>query len=102
MIELAFASALVAIGVYGVLVRRDLIGVLAAVEVMMAGALLVLTTYGTISARALRVAAPHVEAIGLLILVIAAAEASVGLALVVLVARRAHTTSLDDLTEVKG
>jgi NADH-quinone oxidoreductase subunit K len=102
MIEIAFASALVAIGVYGVLVRRDLIGILAAVEVMMAGALLVLVSFGSVTARAAQLASPRVEAIGLLILVIAAAEASVGLALVVLVARRRNTTSLDDLTEVKG
>ncbi len=102
MIEIAFASALVAIGVYGVLVRRDLIGILAAVEVMMAGALLVAVSYGSVTARASQLASPRVEAIGLLILVIAAAEASVGLALVVLVARRRHTTSLEDLTEVKG
>ncbi len=102
MIEIAFAAALVAIGVYGVLVRRDLIGVLASVEVMMAGALLVLATYGSVTSRALGAANPHVEAIGLVILVIAAAEASVGLALVVLVARKRQTTTLDDLTEVKG
>jgi NADH-quinone oxidoreductase subunit K len=102
MIEIAFASALVAIGVYGVLVRRDLIGVLASVEVMMAGALLVLVAYGSALTRVTQAASSHVEAIGLLVLVVAAAEASVGLALVVLVARRRHTTSLDDLTEVKG
>jgi NADH-quinone oxidoreductase subunit K len=102
MIEIAFASALVAIGVFGVLVRRDLIGILAAVEVMMAGALLVLATYGSIVTRVAQVASPRVEAVGLLILVVAAAEASVGLALVVLVAQRRRTTSLDDLTEVKG
>ena len=102
MIEIAFASALVAIGVFGVLVRRDLIGILAAVEVMMAGALLVVATYGSIVTRAAQATSPRVESIGLLILVVAAAEASVGLALVVLVARRRQTTSLDDLTEVKG
>jgi NADH-quinone oxidoreductase subunit K len=102
MIEIAFASTLVAIGVFGVLVRRDLIGVLAAVEVMMAGALLVLAVYGSTVTRAAGAASPRVEAIGLIILVIAAAEASVGLALVVVVAQRRRTTSLDDLTEVKG
>ncbi len=102
MIEIAFASALTAIGVYGVLVRRDLIGVLAAIEVMMAGALLLLATYASLGSRALGAPSPRVEAIGLLVLVIAAAEASVGLALVVVVSRKRRTTSLDDLTEVKG
>jgi NADH:ubiquinone oxidoreductase subunit K len=102
VIELAFASGLVAIGVYGVLVRRDLIGVLAAMEVMMAGALLVLVTFGSIVPRSAGVAGPQIEAIGLLVLVVAAAEAAVGLALVVLLAQRKQTTSVDDLTEVKG
>ncbi len=102
MIEVTFASALVAIGVYGVLVRRDLIGVLTSIEVMMAGALVVLASFGTIGARSAGIGAPGVEAIGLLVLVIAAAEASVGLALVVAVARRRGSTQLDDLTEVKG
>jgi NADH-quinone oxidoreductase subunit K len=102
MIELAFASALVAIGVYGVLVRRGLIGVLAAIEVMMAGAMVVLVSFGSLVPRASGLGSPHLEAVGLLILVVAAAEASVGLALVVVVARRRGTTNLDDLTEVKG
>jgi NADH-quinone oxidoreductase subunit K len=96
------ASALVAIGVYGVLVRRDLIGVLAAIEVMMAGALLVLVSFGSMSLRAAGLVGSRVEAIGLLVLVVAAAEASVGFALLVMVAHRTGSTQLDDLREVKG
>jgi len=86
------------VGLYGVLTRRDLVAILASVEVMIGGALLL---FVMLSASG---GAPSAgfEATALLIMVLTAAEAAVGLALVVAVARSARTTRIDELTEVRG
>lgn len=96
MIVLTAFFALIALGLYGVLTRRDLIGVLASAEVMMGGALLLLVSIGASAS----VPSGHAEAIALLVLVLAAAEAAVGLALVVTVARSSRTSRVDELREV--
>lgn len=101
MSAVLLSCALFSLGIYGTLTRRDVIGVLASIEVMLAGPLLLLVSL----AAALRPpgsAAAIVEGVGVLVLVIAATEAAVGFALLVAVARRRGTTQLDDLTEVRG
>lgn len=92
------------IGLFGVLARKDTVAILASIEVMLGGPLLLLVGLGslaragaTASAGALRV-----EGIALLVIVVVAAEAAVGLALVVAVARRTKSTALEELTEVNG
>lgn len=89
------------VGLYGVLTRRDLVAILASVEVMLGSATLLLV--------GLAAAGPEigghqgaVEGTALMVIVLAAAEAAVGLALVISVARRFKTTRADELTEVKG
>jgi NADH-quinone oxidoreductase subunit K len=93
----AVAFGLFAVGLYGVLTRRDLVGVLASIEVLIGGPLLLLVglagPFG---------GGPDIEGIGLLVIVVAAAEAAVGLALVVAVARSTGLTGLDELREVRG
>ena len=91
------------IGLYGVLSRRDLVAILASVEIMLGSATMLLVGLG-MTAEVSQVAADaaHIEAIGVLILVLAAAEASVALALVVAVARHLHTTRVDEVAEVRG
>jgi len=96
---LVVTVGLFGVGLYGVLTRRDLVALLASVEVMIGGALLLLVTLGAAQASA---ADGGVEATALLVLVLAAAEAAVGLALVVAVAKAARTTRVDELTEVRG
>jgi NADH-quinone oxidoreductase subunit K len=91
------ASGLFCIGLYAVLTRRDLIAILVGIEVMMAGALLLLVIVG---ARAADGGSIHATA--LLILVLAASEAAVGLALLVAAARALSTTRIDEMTEVRG
>jgi len=94
-------AGLFAIGLYGVLSRRDLVAVLASVEIMLGSATLLLvslaTRLGTVDGST-----AGVEAIGLFVLVVAAAEAAVGLAILVTVAYRVRTTRVDELVEVKG
>ena len=94
------ACSLFGIGLLGVLVRREIIAVLASVEVMLGGALLLLVGLG---ASAKHGGAPlSVEGVALVVIVIAAAEAAVGLSLLVAVARRRGVTRIDDLDEVNG
>lgn len=104
MMGVLFSVAVFCIGVYGVLTRRDIVGVLSSIEVMLAGAMLALVAIASSadSATGVRPLAESIEAVGLLILVIAAAEAAVGLALLVSVARRRGVTRIDELQEVKG
>jgi NADH-quinone oxidoreductase subunit K len=94
------ACALFGIGLLGVLVRRDIIALLASVEVMLGGAVVLLVGLG---ASVKQAGTPvSVEGVALVVIVVAAAEAAVGLALLVAVARRRGTTRIDDLNEVKG
>lgn len=97
MSVLIVAMALFSIGLYGVLTRRDIVALFACIEVMIGGALVLLVGLAAGSAEG-----AQIQAVGLLILVAAAAEAAVGLALLVALARRRGTTRTDDLTEVKG
>jgi NADH-quinone oxidoreductase subunit K len=94
------ACALFGIGLLGVLIRRDIVALLASVEVMLGGALVLLVGLG---ASVKQAGAPiSVEGVALVVIVVAAAEAAVGLSLLVAVARRRKTTRIDDLNEVKG
>lgn len=104
MILVAVSCAVFAIGLFGVLARKDLVAILASMEVMLGGALLLLVTLGASARSGADVAASAVrtESIALLVLVMLAAEAAVGLALVVTVARRTRHTALEELTEVRG
>ena len=89
------------LGLYGVLTRRDLVAVLASVEVMLGSATMLLVGLAAASGPV----GSHqgaVEATGTMVIVLAAAEAAVGLALVVSVARRFGNTRVDELMEVKG
>jgi NADH-quinone oxidoreductase subunit K len=96
---LVVSSLLFGLGLCAVLVRRDIVAVLAGVEVMLGGALLLLVGLGA----TIQFAQPaRVHGIALMVLVVVAAEAAVGLALLVSVARQLRTTRIDDLTEVKG
>ncbi|MDY0088030.1 MAG: NADH-quinone oxidoreductase subunit NuoK [Coriobacteriia bacterium] len=95
------AVGLFSVGLYGVLTRRDLIAILASVEVMLGSATMLLVGLAAASGPI----GEHqgaVEATGVLVVAIAAAEAAIGLALVMSVARRFQSTRADELTEVKG
>jgi NADH-quinone oxidoreductase subunit K len=97
MMQLSVACALIGLGLYGVLTRRDIIAVLASLEVLVGGALVLLVTLGASSVQR-----DSVHAAALLLLVLIACEAAVGLALLVAVARRTGKTAIDDITEVRG
>lgn len=91
-------------GLYGVLTRRDLVAVLAAIEVMLGSATLLLVGMAAsgVASDGAGLAGGTVEVTGVMIIVLAAAEAAIGLALVVAVSRRFRTTRIDELTRTRG
>lgn len=103
MILIALTAALFAIGLYGVLTRRQLVSILASVEVMLGAASVLFIGLATRQPTVQITAAPGTtEAIGVLLIVIFAAEAAVALAIVIAAARSTGASNADDLTEVSG
>lgn len=102
---LIVAMILFSIGLYGVLTRRDIIAVLACVEVMLGAAVLLLVGVGTAASAQVSSGSADtgsIEVIGVLLVVLTAAGAAVGLALLVAIAKSARKTRVDELREVKG
>jgi NADH:ubiquinone oxidoreductase subunit K len=101
---LIVATGLFSLGLYGVLTRRDVIAVLASVEIMLGGATVLLVGLAAAPAAATSVPtdAGVVGSVALLVIVVVAAEAAVGLALLVAVARATRRTRVEELTEVQG
>ena len=103
MTPMVVASLLFCMGLYGVLTRREIVAVLASVEVMLGGATLLLVVLAStvLGPSAGVPAAVGAQAIAVLLLAVVAAEAAVGLALLVALVRGGRT-SVDELTEVRG
>ncbi len=91
------SAALFGLGLYGTLTRRDLVAVLACVEIMLGAASLQLVAF----ARAAN-ALGNGEALALVLVVLAAAEAAVGLGLVLATVKRTGKSRVEELTEVSG
>lgn len=89
-------AGLFCLGLFGVLTRRDVIAVLASVELMLGAANVQLVAQGVASGRG------EAQALALFVLVIAAAEAAVGLALLLAAVRRSGRSRVDELAEVQG
>ncbi len=98
---LVIAVGLFCIGLYGVLTRRDLVAILASIEVMLGSATLLLVGLA-VAGRTVQGSEGMVEGVGLMVIVLAAAEAAVGLALVISVSRRFKTTRIDEIVKVRG
>lgn len=93
---LLLSALLFMIGAAGVLLRRNILVVLMSIELMLNGANLALITFARIQAN------PHGQALAFLVVAIAAAEAAVGLAIVVAIFRSRRTTNVDDLDLMKN
>ena len=93
---LVLASVLFALGVLGLLVRRDLLVVLMSVEVMLNAAGIAFVAAGA------RWGQPDGQVMFLFILAMAAAEVAVGLALVLQFSRRSPSLDADRASEMKG
>ncbi len=92
------AALLFSIGVYGVLARRNTILVLMSVELMLNAVNLNLVAFDVWLGDRLHSG----QVLTLFIIVIAAAEVGVGLAIVLLIYRNRRTVDLDDLAQLRG
>jgi NADH-quinone oxidoreductase subunit K len=93
---LALALALFALGLLGVIVRRNLLVMLMCMELMMNGVILSLVTFAQQSGTAAG------GVLVFLIFVVAAAEIAIAIPIVLLLVRRKHTLEADAYAELKG
>lgn len=93
---LVLAAILFVLGLTGLLVRRNILFVLMCIEVMMNAAALAFVVAGS------RWGQPDGQIMFILILSLAASEASVGLAIVFQLYRRYHTLDIDAASEMRG
>jgi len=96
------AAAIFCIGAYGVLARNNALVVLMSLEVMLNAVNIVIVTLGRVflAGRPADAGAPHVFV--LIVLAVAAAEAAVGLSILLAVFRRYKTTQTNLMDELKG
>jgi NADH-quinone oxidoreductase subunit K len=93
------AAGLFGLGVYGVLVRRNAVLLLMAVELMLNAVNLVLVT----ADATVRAALPHSgQVFALFVIVLAAAEVGVGLAVVLQLYRLRQSVALDEVSLDSG
>ena len=93
---LILAGVLFSLGLLGVLVRRNILFILMSIEVMMNAAALAFVAAGSRWEQA------DGQVMFILILTLAAAETSVGLAMVLQLHRRFRTLDVDAASEMKG
>jgi NADH-quinone oxidoreductase subunit K len=93
---LLLAGILFALGLAGVLVRRNIIFVLLSLEIMLNAAGLAFVVAGS------RWQQPDGQVMFLFILTMAASEVAVGLALVLLLNRRFKTLDVDEASRLRG
>ncbi len=93
---LALAAVLFGIGLLGVLARRNVLIIVLSIELMLNAANLVFVAVGW------HLGEEHGQVVALIVMAIAAAEATVGLALIVLLQRSRHTLNPDELTRLGG
>jgi len=93
---LALAAVLFCLGLTGLMVRRDILFVLMSLEVMMNAAALAFVVAGARWAQA------DGQIMFILIITLAAAEASIGLAILLQLYRRFNTLDIDAASEMHG
>ncbi len=95
---LYLAIVLFAIGLYGVLARRNLIAVLISVELILNAASLNFMAFNRFLAPAPAVG----QIITLFIMAVAAAEAAIALSIIIAVYRKLKTVNIEQATELRG
>ena len=93
---LLLSHALFCLGVYGMLTRRNAIGLLLCVELILNAAALNFVIFSRLFGHA------HAQAFALFIIALAACEAVVGLAIILALAREANTVFVEDVDLLKG
>jgi len=93
---LVVAGILFVIGLAGVLIRRNLLFMLMSIEIMMNASALAFVVAGA------RWVQPDGQIMFILILTLAAAEAAIGLAVVIQLYRRYQSLDVDAASEMRG
>ena len=99
---LYIAAGLFAIGVYGVLSRQNLIVILMSLELMLNAVNLALVAFGRafLTAKPIDPSGPQVFV--MMVLAVAAAEAAVGLSILLAIFRKWRTTHAGEIDLLKG
>lgn len=93
---LALAAVLFSLGLVGLMVRRNILFVLMSLEIMMNACALAFVVAGS------RWIQPDGQILFILVITLAAAEASIGLAILLQLHRRFHTLDIDAASEMRG
>ena len=93
---LVLSAALFSIGAFGVIARRNLLVILMSVEIMLNGVNVALLAFARLHGNT----SGHVFV--LIVMGVAAAEVSVGLAILIAVFRNRKTVDTGDLTSLQG
>ena len=105
-IPLVFSAALFAIGVYGVLARRNAVLVLMSIELMLNAVNVNLVAFSKairsgIAAAGAATAATTGQIFALFVITVAAAEIGIGLAIVILIYRNRESINVDEVNLLK-
>lgn len=95
---LVVAAALFCIGLYGALARRNAIGVLMGIELMLNAANINLVAFW----RYIRPQALSGQLFALFVMAVAAAEVAVGLALIIAIYRSRDTVNIEEVDLLRG
>ncbi|MBB1521506.1 NADH-quinone oxidoreductase subunit NuoK [Aquipseudomonas guryensis] len=93
---LALAGVLFSLGLIGLMVRRNILFILMSLEVMMNATALAFVVAGSRWVQA------DGQIMFILVITLAAAEASIGLAILLQLYRRFHTLDIDAASEMRG
>ena len=93
---LIVAAILFALGFTGVMVRRNILLILISIEIMMNAAAMAFVVAGS------RWVQPDGQVMFIMVLTLAAAEASIGLAIVLRLYREFHSLDIDAASEMHG
>ena len=94
---LVLAAALFSMGVYGLLVRRNAVMVLLAVELMLNAVNINLIAFEAV----LRTPEALGQVVSIVVITVAAAEVGIGLAIILLIFRNRHSANVDDFDLMK-
>ena len=93
---LLLTAALFSLGVYGMLTRRNAIGLLLSVELILNAAALNFVLFSRVFGHV------HAQVFALFVIALAACEAVVGLAIILSLTRSARTVLADEVNLLKG
>lgn len=94
---LVVAAALFSMGVYGLLVRRNAVMVLLAVELMLNAVNINLIAFESVIRSSLAVG----QVFSIFVITVAAAEVGIGLAIVLMIFRNRQSANVDDFSLMK-